>query len=64
VPHAAVLPRASLVVTHAGHGTVMAACTALFVVAPIVGWWLPKAVSSHAEDIDFLFYLILADKII
>jgi MGT family glycosyltransferase len=28
VPHAAVLPRASLVVTHAGHGTVMAAATA------------------------------------
>jgi UDP:flavonoid glycosyltransferase YjiC (YdhE family) len=28
VPHAAVLPRASLVVTHAGHGTVMAAVTA------------------------------------
>jgi MGT family glycosyltransferase len=28
VPHAAVLPRASLVVTHAGHGTVMAAITA------------------------------------
>ena len=28
VPHAAVLPHASLVVTHAGHGTVMAATTA------------------------------------
>jgi MGT family glycosyltransferase len=28
VPHAAVLPHASLVVTHAGHGTVMAAVTA------------------------------------
>jgi MGT family glycosyltransferase len=28
VPHAAVLPHASLVVTHAGHGTVMAAITA------------------------------------
>jgi cytochrome c oxidase subunit 2 len=41
-------------------GTVMVACTALFVVAPLVGWWLPKAVSSHAWDIDFLFYLILA----
>jgi cytochrome c oxidase subunit 2 len=41
-------------------GTVMLACTALFVVAPMVGWWLPKAVSSHAWDIDFLFYVILA----
>lgn len=28
IPHAAVLPHASLVVTHAGHGTVMAAVTA------------------------------------
>jgi cytochrome c oxidase subunit II len=41
-------------------GTVMLACTALFVVAPIVDWWLPRAVSHHAEHIDNLFYLILA----
>jgi cytochrome c oxidase subunit 2 len=38
----------------------MIACAALFVVAPFVGWWLPKGVSSHAADIDFLYYLILA----
>jgi cytochrome c oxidase subunit 2 len=41
-------------------GVVMAACTALFVVAPMVGWWMPPAVSSHAADIDLLFYIILA----
>ena len=41
-------------------GIVMAACTALFVVAPIVGWWMPQAASSHSWDIDYLFYLILA----
>jgi cytochrome c oxidase subunit II len=40
-------------------GTVMFACAALFVVAPIVGWWLPMAVSNHAEQIDNLFYIIL-----
>jgi cytochrome c oxidase subunit 2 len=41
-------------------GTTMLACAALFVVAPLVGWWLPPVVSSHGWDIDFLFYLILA----
>ena len=41
-------------------GTVMLACAALFVVAPIVGWWLPRAASFHAADIDHLWYLILA----
>jgi cytochrome c oxidase subunit 2 len=41
-------------------GTVMFACAALFVVAPIVGWWLPMIASSHGWDVDFLFYLILA----
>src|SRR2546421_3074425 len=38
----------------------MLACAALFVVAPIVGWWLPRAASFHAADIDHLWYLILA----
>jgi cytochrome c oxidase subunit 2 len=38
----------------------MAACAALFFVAPFVGWWLPPGVSTHAWDIDFLFYVILA----
>jgi cytochrome c oxidase subunit II len=41
-------------------GTVMAACGALFVVAPLAGWWLPTPRSSHGQDIDDLFYLILA----
>jgi cytochrome c oxidase subunit 2 len=37
----------------------MAGCAAMFVVAPMAGVWLPMAVSSHAWDIDFLFYVIL-----
>jgi cytochrome c oxidase subunit 2 len=41
-------------------GTVMVACGALFVVAPFVGWWLPQVTSAHGNDIDALFYLILA----
>jgi heme/copper-type cytochrome/quinol oxidase subunit 2 len=39
---------------------VMVACGALFVVAPVVGWWLPERKSDHAWDIDYLFYVILA----
>src|SRR4051812_26746759 len=38
----------------------MFACGALFVVAPVVGWWLPERKSDHAWDIDYLFYVILA----
>jgi cytochrome c oxidase subunit 2 len=41
-------------------GSVMLACTALFVVAPIVGWWLPPITSEHGADIDMLWYLIQA----
>jgi cytochrome c oxidase subunit 2 len=40
----------------------MAACAALFIVAPFVAgghWWLPKGVSTHAGEIDTLFYIIL-----
>jgi cytochrome c oxidase subunit II len=40
-------------------GIVMIGCAAIFVVAPFVGWWLPKAVSAHAAAIDDLFYIIL-----
>src|SRR5947209_8348649 len=31
----------------------------LFVVAPFMGWWLPKNVASFGGDIDALFYVIL-----
>jgi len=41
-------------------GVVMIACGALFVVAPFVGWWMPDGVSTHAWEIDLLFYVILA----
>ena len=33
---------------------------ALFVIAPIVGWWLPKDISTFGGEVDFLFYMILA----
>src|SRR5262245_59760475 len=32
----------------------------LFVVAPVVGWWMPEGVSTHAHLVDGLFYWILA----
>lgn len=35
------------------------AALGLFIVAPFVGWWLPKGVSTHAAGIDNLFYTIL-----
>jgi cytochrome c oxidase subunit 2 len=38
----------------------MLAALLLFVVAPFVGWWLPKNVASFGDRIDNLFYLILA----
>ncbi len=37
----------------------MVACLALFIVSPMVGWWLPEGVSTHSGDVDSLFYLIL-----
>jgi cytochrome c oxidase subunit 2 len=47
-------------------GVVMFACGALFVVAPFVTdaaghaiWWLPQGVSTHADHVDRLFYVIL-----
>ena len=39
---------------------VMTASGLLFVVAPMVGWWLPEAASTHAWSVDLLFYIILA----
>jgi cytochrome c oxidase subunit 2 len=38
---------------------VMLACGLSFIVAPFVGWWLPPGYSTHAWDVDFLFYIIL-----
>jgi len=40
-------------------GGMMVLCGGLFVVAPIVGWWMPRGVSTHAASVDFLFYIIL-----
>jgi len=41
-------------------GVVMLACGALYAVSSFVGWGLPPSASSHAHEIDFLYYLILA----
>ncbi|HWY85844.1 MAG TPA: cytochrome c oxidase subunit II transmembrane domain-containing protein [Gemmataceae bacterium] len=38
---------------------VMALCGGLVVVAPLMGWWLPEGVSTHAASVDYLFYFIL-----
>jgi cytochrome c oxidase subunit 2 len=40
-------------------GVMMLACLLLFIIAPFVGWWLPKNVSIFGGDVDGLFYLIL-----
>ena len=39
---------------------VMLGCALSMVVAPLVGIWLPEGVSTHAWDVDKLFYFILA----
>jgi len=41
-------------------GAVLALELALFVVAPFVGWWLPRGVSTYSGAVDALFYGILA----
>jgi cytochrome c oxidase subunit 2 len=40
-------------------GGVTAAAVGLFLLAPLVGWWLPKNVSTFGDRIDNLFYIIL-----
>jgi cytochrome c oxidase subunit 2 len=40
-------------------GATMTGALLLFVVAPFVGWWLPKNVATFGSGIDWLFYLIL-----
>lgn len=40
-------------------GIVMAGCAIGFGIAPIMGWWRPTGISSHAGDVDFLFDIIL-----
>ena len=41
-------------------GAVLGASALLFIVAPFVGWWLPKDVCTFGPQVDGLFYLILA----
>jgi cytochrome c oxidase subunit 2 len=40
-------------------GVTMAACAVGFGISPWVGWWMPEGVSTHAWDVDFLWYVIL-----
>ncbi|MSQ95404.1 MAG: hypothetical protein EXR98_12710 [Gemmataceae bacterium] len=40
-------------------GVVMAACFIGFGISPWMGWWMPDGISTHAADVDFLFYVIL-----
>ncbi len=40
-------------------GVVMAACFISFAISPWMGWWMPAGLSTHAADVDFLFYVIL-----
>ena len=77
VPHAAVVPHASLVVTHAGHGTVMAATTAglpmvctpmgrdQFAVAGCVerlGLGLVASMEASADELRNVMATVLADE--
>jgi cytochrome c oxidase subunit 2 len=41
-------------------GATMLGALLLFIVAPFVGWWLPKNVATFGGGIDGLYYLILA----
>jgi cytochrome c oxidase subunit 2 len=40
-------------------GVAMALCGLGFIISPFVGWWMPEGVSTHAWNVDFLFYVIL-----
>jgi cytochrome c oxidase subunit 2 len=40
-------------------GVTMVACGVGFAISPFMGWWMPEGVSTHAWDVDFLFYVIL-----
>lgn len=40
-------------------GAMAIASAGLFVIAPVIGWWMPRNVSSYGGQVDALFYLIL-----
>lgn len=40
-------------------GVTMLACAGSMVAAPLLGYWLPAGLSTHAWDVDKLFYFIL-----
>lgn len=41
-------------------GIIMLLAALSFVVAPLVGWWLPRDVSTFGWQVDLLFYVILS----
>jgi cytochrome c oxidase subunit 2 len=41
-------------------GAVLAATFLIWLIAPSMGWWLPANVASFGDDVDNLFYVILA----
>lgn len=41
-------------------GAVLFGTFIIWFAAPVFGWWLPDNVASYGDDVDFLFYLILA----
>jgi cytochrome c oxidase subunit 2 len=41
-------------------GVVLAATFLIWLMAPAMGWWLPDNVASFGDDVDYLFYVILA----
>jgi cytochrome c oxidase subunit II len=40
-------------------GVTMIGCALGFVIAPFMGWWMPEGVSTHADEVDKLFNIIL-----
>jgi cytochrome c oxidase subunit 2 len=40
-------------------GVVMAACGVSYIACPLMGLGMPEGASSHAHDVDFLYYVIL-----
>jgi cytochrome c oxidase subunit 2 len=40
-------------------GAVLAATFLIWIIAPVMNWWLPANVASFGGEVDFLFYVIL-----
>jgi len=40
-------------------GVVLVATLVLFIVSPVLRWWLPEDISTHGDQVDLLYYAIL-----